>query len=189
MADKQISQLTETTSPSTTDLYVCQQSNGARRITLDNLRAFILKIAGLSSSISSNLTGSEYLLLDQNNTPKKITLDAFMNTRLQQNTTISDSDYFPMHSNNYPRKVTAATLKSYCGGGSGGGIYYASYGSASFSSIESAYLAGKVIYCIYNSTVWCPVVEFNGSTFKFYDTVNDYFCTVDRSDNWSRTAR
>lgn len=189
MADKQISELTEVSTPATTDVYVCQQSTVAKKITLNALRNWILKVSGLTTSVTSNLTGTEYMLIDQNSTAKKISLDAFMNTRLQTNSTVYDADYFMVHSGNYPRKIAASTLKAYCGGSSSTSTFFATYGYTDFASIQSAYLAGKVLYCTYSNTIWCPAVMFDGSTFKFYDAINKYICSVNSSDAWSRVAQ
>jgi hypothetical protein len=189
MADKQISQLTEVANPVSTDVYVCQQSTTAKKITLNALRNWILKVSGLSTSVTSNLTGNEYLLVDQSSTAKKIKLDDFMNTRLQTNTTVYDADYFMVHSGNYPKKVQASTLKAYCSGSSSTATFFATYGYTDFASIQSAYIAGKVLYCTYNNTIWCPAVQFDGSTFKFYDAINKYICSVDSSSAWSRVAQ
>ena len=71
MADKQISELTAVSTPATTDLYVCEQSSTAKKITLSALRNWILKVSGLSSTASS-VSDSDYLLLDQSSTPKRI---------------------------------------------------------------------------------------------------------------------
>jgi hypothetical protein len=190
MADKQISQLTEVSTPATTDVYVCQQSNTAKKITLNALRNWILKIAGLSYAVTTNLTGNEYMLLDQNSTAKKITLDAFMNTRLTTNTTINDGDYFMIHASNYPRKVTASTIKAYCASSSGSGAFYAVYGSTSFADVVTAYNNGKALWCRYGSATYAPLIEvsFNLDSsiahVQFVDPVERKIYTID-SYNWS----
>lgn len=194
MADKQISELTENSTPATTDLFVCQQNSNAKKITLSNLRDFILKITGLSSS-ATTLQGTEVLLVNQSSVPKKMTLDNAMTTLLQTITSINDSDYFPIHSNNYPRKVAASTLKAYCGGGGSGGAFYAEYGTTSWASVLAAYTAGKAMFCKDDWT-FCPICEYMegdgelvvDSHMSFLDVVNSRYLTITDSGTWSRAS-
>lgn len=195
MADKQISELTENSTPATTDLFVCQQNSNAKKISLSGLRDFILKITGLSST-ATTLQGTEVLLVNQSSTPKKMTLDNAMTTLLQTVNSISDSDYFPVHANNYPRKVAASTLKAYCGGGGSGGAFYAEYGITPWASVLAAYNAGKAMFCKDDWTI-CPICEcmegdgelIENSQIAFLDSSNSRYLIINDSSTWSRVSQ
>lgn len=78
MADKQISALTEVSSPATTDLYVCQQSTTAKKITLNSIRTFIQKFTNASTVTAPN--DSDYLHLNTSGgVNRKITAANFKN--------------------------------------------------------------------------------------------------------------
>ena len=165
MADKQISQLTEVSTPSTTDLYVCQQSSTAKKISLSAIKEFILKIANLSS-VASSLSNSDYFLVQPSSgDPKKVTASTMKsffgngsgsggsgfddNTipSLPLTSSISGTDYFAVQNGNTAKKVTASTMSSYFGGSSSGGDnFIAIYDVTPITDIESALDAGKTVW-------------------------------------------
>lgn len=78
MADKQISQLTENSSPSTSDLFVCQQSTSAKKILLSTIRTFIQDFTNASTVSTPNNT--DYIHLNTSSgTNRKISASNLKN--------------------------------------------------------------------------------------------------------------